>query len=254
MLNYHSFNFGSKVLLVSLTAVGLNLQSTTVFSSPIRENLTRQDGLLKQADSDWGGDHHGNQTGTGIRDGCADSDYPFTALMPVGVNWSLTTQSHPTFWFYVPYGASEVASASLILEEKSSDIYHTLPVTLPKQAGFVGLTIPSTVTALVEDTDYNWTLELYCSEESITPLFVDGWVQFSAASQSLSSDYQTYLNHRIWLDAVNELASQRLQEPENLALVEEWQRLLQDGGIDTDKLPVGPILEDGLVSGPVSIE
>ncbi|NEP52287.1 MAG: DUF928 domain-containing protein [Moorea sp. SIO3C2] len=140
------------------------------------------------------------------------------------------------------------------MEEKSSDSYHTLPVTLPEQAGFVSLTIPPTATALVTDIDYNWTLELYCSEDLITPLFVDGWVQVSSANQSLSPDYQTYLDNRIWLDAVNELASQRLQEPENLTLVEAWQRLLQDGGIDTDKLPLGPILGSGVVSGSDSIE
>ncbi|MEM9214886.1 MAG: DUF928 domain-containing protein [Cyanobacteria bacterium P01_F01_bin.150] len=238
---------------MSTFAVGNTVQATQVI--PILNVETKeQSNSDSQPQPDWGPVHDGDHVPGGIRDGCAETEYSFTALIPVGVNWSLTTQAHPTFWFYVPYGASEVVSASLILEEKSNDIYHTLPVTLPKQAGFVSLTIPSTTTALVEDINYNWTFELYCSEESITPLFVHGWVKFSSASQSLSPDYQTYLDHRIWLDAVNELASQRIQKPENLALVEEWQRLLQDGGIDTDTLPVGPILGAGIVSGPVSTE
>ncbi|MGK7889261.1 MAG: DUF928 domain-containing protein [Leptolyngbyaceae cyanobacterium] len=223
-------------------------------------NLHRQDSLDKQqGNGDWGNDilgdqvgagprledwgepHDGNQTGAGTRETCPQTDYPLVALMPEGVNWSLTTQSYPTFWFYLPYTRDQVATAIFVLEDETGVIYHELPIVLPEEPGFYRFTIPNNLPPLQAEVEYFWALKLFCSLDSIVPIFVNGEVEFAEVDATLQSDYQAYIDDRIWLDAVNLLMQQRIQEPDNLDLFKDWQRLMLSGGITPEEVPAMPI-------------
>lgn len=239
------------VVMISTTIN--NVSAHSMLYSAIANHKDSSAGLKTRGQPDWGERHDGTQTVAGTR-GCIETDYPLTPLVPKEVNWSLTTQPHPTFWIYVPYTAEHISSAVFVIDEETSNFYHEVPVTLSSETGFIRFTIPDSVPALFSGVDYRWTFKFFCTEESLTPIFVRGFVQFNAIDESHLHGYQTYLDQLIWLDAVNVLAMQRLNDPDNTALIEEWQWLLRSGGIGPTDVPIGPIIDRSLMGDEMSSE
>ncbi|NER30377.1 MAG: DUF928 domain-containing protein [Symploca sp. SIO1C4] len=201
-------------------------------------------------DSDWGEPHTGSQTATGARNDCPDINSYLTALMPK-TNWGKTVSQSPTFWFYVPYTSEQIAFGKFVLQDKEGfNKIEPIQFTLPETPGFVSFTLSETTPPLEVETDYYWAFELYCNPQNRTPLYVEGWIQWTLPSEDMNNQldvgttpaHQVYWKNAIWFDAVNELTQQRLMQPMDRVLEAEWLRLLQDGGLDTEQLPTEPIL------------
>ncbi|MEM9219853.1 MAG: DUF928 domain-containing protein [Cyanobacteria bacterium P01_F01_bin.150] len=245
------------LMLIVIATITVTTNSNLAHSILHAATVNRREnniGLKAQGKPDWGERHDGNQAVAGTREYCPKTDYPLTTLVPKEVNWSLTTQSRPTFWLYMPYTAEQVSSAVFVIDDETSDFYHEVQVTLSREPGFVRFTLPDSIPALLSSRDYRWTFKVFCSEDSLTPIFVRGFVQFNEVEHSHLQDYQTYLDRLIWLDAVDVLAMQRLNDPSNTMLIDEWRWLLMSGGIDLTDVPLGPIIDAPLMVNEPSNE
>jgi Domain of Unknown Function (DUF928) len=126
------------------------------------------------------------QSGTVVGDrgngGSKGENCPATvvALLPVhdvekagdAAIWSLTHESTPTLWFYVPSNLTDKMPGQIKLRTESGTTEFKVTTT---KAGVIGLTIPSDLKA---QEKYQWTFEVICSESdpSKNPRAF-GWLQ-----------------------------------------------------------------------------
>lgn len=158
---------------------------------------------------------------------CTAGDQSVRALIPVE-NPVLTTAAHPTFLFYVPYGSEQVQYGEfsvLVGVNEMQRLYRTR-FTLPAQPGIVSIQLPESPDySLKEDTFYHWYFKLACAGHTTPSIQVDGWVQRVA----LTPDRQRQIDSaspEVWYDALAKVAEQRLSDPQNPALMTQWQNLL----------------------------
>jgi hypothetical protein len=165
---------------------------------------------------------------------CTQGQESLTALVPAS-NPVLTTSEHPTFLFYVPYGAKDVQSGEfsvLLGPDEMTRVYRT-QFTLPNTPGIVSLSLPNSPdSALVEGASYHWYFKLYCQDNrtATADLQVDGWVQ--RVAQTPERDRQiNAATPEIWYDALAQLATRLQTSPQDSTLRDRWRKLLEQIGL-----------------------
>lgn len=170
---------------------------------------------------------------------CPEKPQPLTAITPVNVQGK-TLENNPTFWFYMPYTADEVAGGdfSILTRDETERIYET-SFALPAEPGMISITVPEEVAIMLENGQYyHWYLNVSClsSEEAETDLNIDGWVQ------RVSSAPQDSLSPEIWYDMVDQLAGElQVCSAVNKADIKNrWANLLSS--VDLDELSEEPVI------------
>ena len=173
--------------------------------------------------------------------GCQTGDRSLTALVPsyqeeIRLNqaetipitkvWGLTTAKYPTFWFYIPYEASAIASIEFVLKDESAKprkIAYRNFLSHPEKPGIIGistksLNVPLELTKANQKKMYHWFLKVKvrCHQQQSTQLdFVEGWIERKELNAKCSDlqNHSTplkkaafYAEKGIWYDAVTNLA------------------------------------------------
>lgn len=200
--------------------------------------------------------------GAGTRGGCPRVEKPLTALVPKlkkgssgnsqssrlaktisPSNLGLTTDKHPTLWFYVPYSLTPSRRIEFVLQdENGNDVYETSLTKSDISPGVVGFQLPSTAPALKVNQVYRWYFLVYCDPKQPEALvFVEGLVKRVPLSSSLESQVAQatpeqkatlYAEAGMWHEAVTSLAKLRRQNPEDTTLKDEWVNLLKSMNLD----------------------
>ncbi|HAZ48775.1 MAG TPA: hypothetical protein DDW76_09645 [Cyanobacteria bacterium UBA11369] len=183
----------------------------------------------------------------GTRSSCTalsklSNNVPFTPLLPgTASNFSgKTVAERPSFWFYIPYQSNDVASGEFSLEDLTNKktIYQT-SFKLPQIPGFVSIIIPAENAPLNINTQYRWTVTIYCNsqtQQSSDDNFVhhEGLVQRVTLSSDLETQLKTatlsqqiaiYIDNGIWYDATTNLAEIRRRP-------NDWVKLLRAMGLE----------------------
>lgn len=197
----------------------------------------------------------GNRIGGGKR-GCesiqkqqaASEEKLLTALVPVykfpnaGLVLGLTTTSHPTFWFYVPYVTT--VWAEFVLQNETGKTVYQSPVSLLGAPGVVSFSLPSTASPLEIGKRYHWYFNIYCNPQQ-PPVFVNGWIKRVELNPALKSQLETaapkqrvalYGMNGIWYEALTASAELRRLDPKHT----DWAALLQAVGLNS--IAAEPIL------------
>lgn len=211
----------------------------------------------------------GQRRGAASRGSCPNVTKPLTALVPIiqetadGGNsptaamttsdsvLGLTIAEHPTFWFYVPYSLNSpptVLSVEFVLQdEKSKEVYKTVLTTSENSPGVFSFELPPSAPPLEVGRRYNWYFSIYCGNSGASG-FVYGWVERVALNPSLKSQLERatplgrvalYAKGGIWYDAVTSLANLRRENPQNAALMADWNELLKS--VDLNAIAQEPI-------------
>lgn len=161
-----------------------------------------------------------------------------TALAPTygpthsGLVLGMTTETHPTFWFYVPYLGA--LPGKFVLQEADKTIYQT-PVSLPGTPGVVRVSLPSKVAPLKNGQSYHWFFNVYC-QEGQPPAFVHGWIKRDSLSLMLRTQLERstpkqrvalYAANGIWYDALTTSDKLRHTDPKD----SNWVDLLRAVGL-----------------------
>lgn len=197
----------------------------------------------------------GSRGGGASRGICLGSQDIF-ALMPSypqgrsPLIWGLTTVEHPTFWFYVPAGASSGVEMEFVLRDRSGKKLYETKSDL-KQAGVLGVTLPATSPALATGDRYQWYFKVRCSgAQSQPPKYVNGWIERQAIAPTLANQLQQatpaqraalYAQKGIWFDAITTLGQLRQAQPRDPALLQQWTELLDS--VQLKDLATHPILK-----------
>jgi hypothetical protein len=188
---------------------------------------------------------------------CPGGSLGLTALAPVyeteiGGNlkqtkiWGKTTASHPTLWFYVPFGKTDnTPQVEFVLQDSKGTLFYSTPIRPPEQPGIISIQIPETMAPLEVKQLYRWELRIQCDPV----LFVNGWIERVAdptgnrARQTLSlvQRAQLYAANGIWYDALTVLGQARRQKLQDADLKELWRGLLAE--VELQDFATQPIAE-----------
>jgi hypothetical protein len=144
--------------------------------------------------------------------------------------WGQTTMEYPTVWFFVPF-TDRSTQLEFFLQNRSKDVIYQSIVQTPAKDGIIGVKIPRSQKLFDLSKHYRWTLKatVSCGGSSPEKKFVNGWIQrvsLPAGIDMSINPTQVYVDRGIWYDAVTSLAQQRLQEPNNDQLKQDWKDLL----------------------------
>lgn len=197
----------------------------------------------------------GRREGGGTRGSCLRGQVPLTALMPDS-NFAQTTQTSPTFFWYIPPFLGEVAEF-VLLDENDNELYQTT-VQLGEQGGVVSLSLPAVKDAagndkslLNEGQDYRWYFSIICDPDDRSgDVFAEGWIQRVQPTLALTNQLAIartereqaaiYAEAGIWHDALTTLAELRRSQPSNAALLSNWVTLLES--VDLENIASEPLV------------
>ncbi|MDF5740020.1 MAG: DUF928 domain-containing protein [Nostoc sp. S13] len=212
----------------------------------------------------------GRRVGMGSRNGrddCLVVETPLIALVPFKernlVNkqlnkstpidvWGLTTEEHPTFWFYVPYikNFANLSAEFVLQDQEENDVYRHA-IALRTTPGVIDVPLPSTVAPLQVGKIYRWYFKVYCyqQDQTIPPTYVEGDIQrvilsSSEESQLAATDPREkiaiYAALGIWYDSLTILAQIYKANPQDTSLAADWQSLLQS--INLGNIATAPLV------------
>lgn len=145
-----------------------------------------------------------------------EEEKPLTAFIP-DTNGGWTISDRPTFWVYIPSPSDQVFIGEFLLLDNSSDeIIYQKPVTLPSQAGIIGLELPKTV--IPSEGEYNWYFRIYDNQDNLAFL-IRGVVELIQLDMEIIQQIQMasssqerlnlYAEHGLWYDIITLLAKEQ---------------------------------------------
>jgi hypothetical protein len=138
-----------------------------------------------------------------------------TAFVPK-TNGGQTISNGPTFWVYIPSPSDQVYIGEFLLLDNNDEIIYQKPVTLPQQAGIIGLELPKTV--IPSEGEYNWYFRIYDNQDNLS-LFVRAVVELIQLEPEIIQQIQMasssqerlnlYAEHGLWYDIITLLAQEQ---------------------------------------------
>lgn len=150
----------------------------------------------------------------------------------------LTASNQPHFWVYVPPTVAKTLEFSLFDDQKNG--LHQAEVVIT-QAGLVELSLPADL-KLEPGKSYYWTAALVCDAQQRTEDWVVGsWLKYQPLDSTLqgaiaqASQLQKidlYTNAGFWYEAMQQLLTLYLVQPQNVELESRWLKLTQLAGLN----------------------
>lgn len=216
-------------------AIGIAL--TTTLSVLGYGNATAQPlGEIKEITSlpsnDWSfwptdDDKAPDRTVSGASRGSCSSE-EITALLP-GSQYGLTSKSHPEVLFAT---STDMPRQALFSIQSADDYYYETYIEIPETPGIISVSLPNDAPPLVANELYQWSLILMCNDR-LRPdsPSLQGWIETQSTdvitAQLNLEQAVEYREARLWYDMIALLADLRIQSPENTAVHEAWQSILE---------------------------
>ncbi|MEM9806320.1 MAG: DUF928 domain-containing protein [Cyanobacteria bacterium P01_D01_bin.56] len=215
------------------------------FSSPAYAELRLPSHpLLAGRPSNLGYPRDGTRRGGGSRGELCEllpEMSPLTALMPDTATWtgeeteeevvfSLTEQSSPDIWVYVPYSLENPSQLRFTLKDADDNQLIRVQLDpqspLPATPGIINISLGELGINLLPEADYHWYVTVNCGEGP--PITVDGWLRHRV---NRSEDDPSY---GFFVDA---LSTQQAEDSPTAA----WQELLEAVGLSD--ISTAPIID-----------
>ncbi len=136
----------------------------------------------------------------------AESQAPLTLLVPED-HVPLTTNRHPTFFWYVNTTLAVPMRLTIIEPGQPSPIY--VQNWLPSRPGIFAFQLPATVNPLLIGKQYRWTVSVICNPEKPSEnIFAKAWIERVKKPANMSnylgsSCLKSYAESGIWYDALS---------------------------------------------------
>lgn len=163
----------------------------------------------------------------------------FMPLTPTS-SYGLTSSGHPVLFAYVPPTSAPAAFFSL--SDEHGEVYYQTTISIPKDGGLVQVAIPDTLPPLEVGKPYQWGMAILCSGR-LRPdsPFISSWIERTELGPDVTNQLSKaspleqaalYGTQGIWYDTIATLVSLRESQPNDPAILANWERLLQSVGLD----------------------
>lgn len=200
----------------------------------------------------YGAPQKGRKTGTSR--GCPKSDKPLTALVPER-DLALTIGESPTFWFYIPYHADVIKSATMILWGEEQNKIEQPTFLVKNTPGIINVRLPKTTleTGKIYRVDFLVTCHDGDGNTTGSSPSVITWMKRVSLDTNLASQLQAattprdryvlYAANSLWYEALTELAELRQKQHKNEQIAVDWESLLSQKEINLPELITEPIVD-----------
>jgi len=176
--------------------------------------------------------------GSASREQCNPNDSPLSAIAYLDPQTqapasTLTSQTQPTLWFYVPIPIKENTEAIFTLKNSlGAPIEENKLSGQTDRSGIIG--IPISTNLAIGDL-YEWSLLLKCADNNQTIL--SGWIERKIVDSALKQTFEAvgdrnrialYANYGFLQDAISGLANLRIANSTDPDLTQSWSTLLSD--------------------------
>ncbi|WP_242054577.1 DUF928 domain-containing protein [Nostoc sp. FACHB-190] len=190
----------------------------------------------------------GRRRGGTSRNDCPALNIPLTALVPGQETLdnfqgstsflAATISEYPTFWVYIPELPSNIRNGEFILQNEIGEDIYRKSLKLPSVSGVISINLPpETQYSLKLGQKYHWYFKIYCGQEDVADkyFYVDAWIERIALTKELdikfknikSHKYFTYLEKKIWYDAITDLGKTLQTNSQDHALKADWVEILK---------------------------
>ena len=179
-MNSQDFRFIGRLLTHRYTAAGIALSVIAGITFSYAPPAQALFGFLFGGGGDRGrSSATGRRSGGAVRDECpvnledgSTVDFAaFQALAPED-NRMVTDNTHPTFWFNVPFSASEKLKHMEFMliheDDKTYALDKPILLHLPAEPGVVQFQLPTTDKGLASDRTYQWFFSIQCDSEELS--------------------------------------------------------------------------------------
>ncbi|MBW4682952.1 MAG: DUF928 domain-containing protein [Microcoleus vaginatus WJT46-NPBG5] len=182
-------------------------------------------------------------------------------LIPDTAEYGVTVSESPQFFVYIPETSARMAEF-VLKDENENDLYRSQNIPISGQSAIVSVSLPKEQIKLEPGKNYHWYFSVVCNPDNRRKdIFVEGWTRQTKLSSDVASQIQKvapqeraklYAEAGIWHEAVAILAELRRENPDDSALAQEWQTLLESAGLkQMAELPVDlPITVTVLENSP----
>jgi Domain of Unknown Function (DUF928) len=173
------------------------------------------------------------------------------ALLPNQSDWITTVDAHPTFWFYMPFAASEFPSIQFVLRNAAGEKIDDQTLQLNNtQPGFLSVQVSANAPEMEVGQQYRWTMVFTCAEgaEMTIRNLVSRVAPTPQLQEALSSartpqeQALAYASNGIWLDALTVLGDRRRTDASDTEVTDTWTELLLDEDVDL-QVPSAPMMD-----------
>ena len=274
-MNNYSQSLKLITILITITILGI-IYSLKLSAEPVIPNSTSIKFIPPPPppDRSAAGDRGGEAAGRG----CGNREQSLMALVPsyqgtISLNkeetitftkiWGLTTSEYPTFWFYIPYKPSEIASIEFVLQDESQQFSKTIYrnfLANPETPGLISVSTksqipPLEISQINRPRMYHWFLKarVQCNPQQPANLhFVEGWIERTNLNSEFGDRFEQlttlekvafFAEKGIWHDAVTNLAELSIanSNDNNINFQAEWKSLLQS--VDLENLANYPLID-----------
>jgi hypothetical protein len=198
--------------------------------------------------------------GAGTRgSGCPVDGKPLTALVPSS-QFGVTVADYPTFFVYMPPLSPQASPlpVEFRLEDANGTLLYRTTFQSSGKSGILALTLSpqAGLSPLKVDQDYTWSFSMICTAgDRSRDVAVEGLMRRVELNPTLKAQVmqaspvrqvELYAEAEIWHDALATLAQLRRNNPSDLVVAQQWQKLLsaadlsnltQEGLISTETTP-----------------
>jgi hypothetical protein len=250
------FNFGQFALAHSLP-LALSAGCLTLFQMPqvlLAQGIPeRWESQNYEAPSNIGAPGRTREAGTrSLNRSCDSNAKQLTALLPKS-QFGVTSAQYPTLFVYMPAFGTEALPmpVEFVLEAqdgqevykatfKTSGIPGLLTLGMPTRAGLSPLKV---------DEDYSWRFSVICNENersqdivvggAVRRVELDSTLKEQLMLVSAKEQVELYAEAGIWQDALLTLVQLRRNNPKDLELAADWEKLLK--AVDLGDIAQEPI-------------
>jgi hypothetical protein len=174
--------------------------------------------------------------------GDREAQQPLTALIPTEDRVISTLARYPTLLFYLPPTAAE--RAEFILYDNRRQPLYKVAFVISGEGGIISLNLPTKINLqpLEIGQRYGFSLSLICDPSApdrnltvggrIERIELPERVEMEIENAPLGDRPRIYAEAGLWLDALTQLAALRRANPNDPALLREWESTLNALGLE----------------------
>ncbi|HIK11611.1 MAG TPA: DUF928 domain-containing protein [Oscillatoriaceae cyanobacterium M33_DOE_052] len=170
--------------------------------------------------------------------GSRNPDIPaMTPVLPQN-RYGRTVSARPTFYVFVPPTTSREVFFSI--QDENRNHHYQTTLSIKSGGGLVGVTLPDDAPELEMGKNYQWFFVLLPPGGTLRPdsYGVQGWVKRVEAPTLGVGNLEPlqiatlYASNGIWYDTVERLVAAKTSQPSDATIVNEWQDLLGQVGLE----------------------
>ncbi len=153
-----------------------------------------------------------------------------------------TVSEDPSFWVYIPDSSDVIRKAEFVLQvETTSGEYDIKEIAridynLKEIPGLIRITLPEEDKYKIKIGDflYRWYFRIVCNNNNSKT--VGGLLKRKDNNDFSQNNYDSYIENKIWYDALTDLAIRYGSNPEDEFLKNEWRLLLEGKSVNLKQL------------------